>query len=268
MDNYIKLSRELMEWEWYGNINTCRLFIHMLLKANWKDCRFEGKTIGRGSFISSVGKLSEETALTEREVRTAITHLKLTGELTSKSTNKYTVFTVVNYDLYQSCDKQNDKQETSKRQTNDKLTTTIEERKERKEENNIVATPPGPEPATVAFPADSFEIRCVDMLIDSCLKSFPNSKVPGTLTEKQKWAVEIDRMKRLDGRTEEEILQALNYASADPFWQTNIRSANKLREKFETLIVQSRKRGKAKDFNNFHQNQYNFEELERDLLSN
>ena len=268
MDNYIKLSRKLMEWEWYGNINTCRLFIHMLLKANWKACRFEGKTIDRGSFISSVGKLSEETALTEREVRTAITHLKSTGELTSKSTNKYTVFTVVNYDLYQSCDKQNDNQETSKRQTNDKLTTTIEERKEGKKEiNNIVATPA--EPATVTFPDGSFEIRCVDMLIGSCLKSFPNSKVPGTLAEKQKWAIEIDRMKRLDGRTEGEILQALYYAITDPFWQTNIRSAKKFREKFETLLVQSiGKRDKAKDFSHFRQNHYDFDQLERDLLSN
>lgn len=130
---------------------------------------------------------------------------------------------------------------------------------------DIVATPPEPEPATVTFLDDSFEIRCVDMLIDSCLKSFPNSKVPGTLLEKQKWAVEIDRMKRLDGRTEEEIMQALNYAIKDPFWQANIRSAKKLREKFETLIVQSRDmRSKA----GYQQNQYDFDQLEKELLSN
>ena len=107
-----------MEWEWYTDINTTRLFIHMLLKANWKDGNFKGTTVPRGSFVSSIGKLAGETGLTEREIRTAISHLKKTGEVTSKTTNKYTVFTVVKYDLYQTSDKQNDSQETSKRHSN------------------------------------------------------------------------------------------------------------------------------------------------------
>ena len=59
--NYIKLSRGLLEWEWYTDINTTRLFIHMLLKANWKDGNFKGTTVSRGSFVSSIGKLAGET---------------------------------------------------------------------------------------------------------------------------------------------------------------------------------------------------------------
>lgn len=141
-----------------------------------------------------------------------------------------------------------------------------------REDNNIVATPAEPKPATVSFQDGSFEIRCVDMIINSCLKTFPNSKVPQSLTDKQKWAVEIDRMKRIDKRSEEDIVNALDYALTDSFWQTNIRSAKKFREKFETLIVQSRKnrnRGNIKNsFNNFTQNKYDFDELEKELLSN
>ena len=141
-----------------------------------------------------------------------------------------------------------------------------------REDNNIVATPAEPKPATVSFQDGSFEIRCVDMIINSCLKTFPNSKVPRTISEKQKWAIEIDRMKRIDKRSEEDIVNALDYALTDSFWQTNIRSAKKFREKFETLIVQSRKnrnRGDIKNsFNNFTQNIYDFDELEKELLSN
>lgn len=134
---------------------------------------------------------------------------------------------------------------------------------------DIVATSAEPKHTTITFAEDSFEIQCVNMLIDSCLKSFSNSMVPRTLAEKQKWAVEIDRMKRLDGRTEEEIMQALNYAIIDSFWQTNIRSAKKFREKFETLIVQSKgKCGKENKFNQFKQNSYDFDSLEKELLSN
>ena len=141
-----------------------------------------------------------------------------------------------------------------------------------REDNNIVATPAEPKPATVSFQDGSFEIRCVDMIINSCLKTFPNSNVPRTISEKQKWAIEIDRMKRIDKRSEEDIVNALDYALTDSFWQTNIRSAKKFREKFETLIVQSRKnrnRGNSKNsFNNFTQNIYDFDELEKELLSN
>lgn len=131
-NGYIKLDRKMLEWEWYQNINTKTLFIHFLFKANWKDGRFEGMDIKRGSFVSSIGRLAVETSLTEREVRTAISHLKETGEVTSKSSNKFTVFTVVNYDFYQANDKQNDNQVTSERHSNDILTTTIEEKKESK----------------------------------------------------------------------------------------------------------------------------------------
>lgn len=133
--NYIKISRTILEWEWYGDINTKVLFLHMLLKANWKDGNFKGTTVPRGSLVSSIKKLSDETSLSEREIRTAISHLKMTGEVTSKSYSKYTVFTVKNYDRYQSSDTQNDRQSTSKRHTNDIQTTTIEEgKKERREE--------------------------------------------------------------------------------------------------------------------------------------
>lgn len=133
--SYIKLSRGLLDWEWYSDINTTRAFIHMLLKANWKDGNFKGMVVPRGSFVSSVGKLASETGLTEREIRTAISHLKMTGEVTSKTTNKFTVFSVVKYDLYQANDKQSVSQEPSKRHSNDIQTTTIEEKKEGKKGN-------------------------------------------------------------------------------------------------------------------------------------
>lgn len=157
MSGHIIIERKILEWEWYRNINTCRLFIHMLLKANWKEGKFEGQVIPRGSFVSSISRLASETDLTPREVRTALEHLKATGEVTIKSHNKYSIYKVNNYSLYQSndiqtdnrmtgkrqaSDKQNDiqsdKQATSKRHSNDILTTTIEERKKgRREEVNI-----------------------------------------------------------------------------------------------------------------------------------
>lgn len=137
MDGHIKFYRKFLDWGWYQDINTKVLFIHMLLKANWKDGTFMGTTVPRGSFVSSIKSLAYETGLTEREIRTGISHLKMTGEVTSKATNKYSVFTIKNYDLYQSDDRQDDTQATGERHSNDKRTTTIEERnKEKKKEGN------------------------------------------------------------------------------------------------------------------------------------
>lgn len=133
---WINLHRKILDWEWYSDVNTCRLFIHMLLKANWKDGKFRGTTVSRGSFVSSLDKLSKETSLTTRELRTAISHLKTTGELTVKATNRYSIFTVENYDLYQHSDIQIDNHETDSRQSNDDLTTTIEKSNKGNKEKN------------------------------------------------------------------------------------------------------------------------------------
>lgn len=100
-DGYIKIDRKILNWEWYGNINTKVVFLHMLLKANWQDGKFEGEEIPRGSFVSSYTKLAKETNMTVKEVRTAINHLKQTGEAAVKGHAKYSVFTVKNYCQYQ-----------------------------------------------------------------------------------------------------------------------------------------------------------------------
>lgn len=94
-------------------------------------------------------------------------------------------------------------------------------------------------------PVGDFEYQCVDMIIKSCIETFPNSKVPTTSSEKKKWALDIERMKRLDKRSEAEIIEALTYATTDTFWKSNIRSAKKFREKFETLIMQSRAKARG-----------------------
>ena len=131
--DYVKISRKILEWEWYTDVNTKVLFLHILLKANWKPGRFQGIEIPRGSFVTSLQNLAVETGLTIRNVRTALKHLENTGEVTSNRHAKFSVITIKNYDKYQS----SDNQVTVNRQSSDNQVTTIEEgKKERKEEYN------------------------------------------------------------------------------------------------------------------------------------
>ena len=120
---FIKLHRKITGWEWYHDTNTVRVFLHVLLMANFTDGKFEGRVVRRGQFVTSLSSLAKQTALSIRNVRTALEHLNLTGELTSESFNRYRIITVVKYDDYQATDNQTDKQPTSNRQATDKQPT-------------------------------------------------------------------------------------------------------------------------------------------------
>jgi hypothetical protein len=117
---WIKLHRQLTEWEWYDDINTSRLYIHLLLTANHKDNNWRGITIKRGSRLTSLDKLSSETSLSVSKIRTSVKKLILTDEIASESHTQHTVFIVKNYESYQGDDKQIDKPVTNESQTNDK----------------------------------------------------------------------------------------------------------------------------------------------------
>ncbi len=100
-NGYIKLHRSILSWEWYGDIKTRGLFIHLLLSARWEDTRCMGQVIKRGQVCTTVRELSELNGLTSKEVRTALVHLQTTGEITIQSTPHFSIFTIVNYETYQ-----------------------------------------------------------------------------------------------------------------------------------------------------------------------
>ena len=132
-EGFIKLSRKMLEWEWYDDINTKTLFIHCLFRANYKDTEWHGIKIKRGSFISSYANLAEETHLSVKQIRTALDHLKGTGEMAVQTTNRYSVFTVNNYCIYQDKGKPEGTQEANKGQTKGRQRATDKEREEREE---------------------------------------------------------------------------------------------------------------------------------------
>ena len=143
MNGFIKLHRQIIDWEWYSDINVRVLFIHCLLRANRQERKYQGIFIPKGSFMTSYEKLSIETGLTVQQVRTAISKLKSTGEITNKTTSQYSIITVNNWNLYQADNRQDNNQITNEQQTNNKRITTnknIENIENIK--NNITPLPP------------------------------------------------------------------------------------------------------------------------------
>ena len=125
MSGWIKLHRKLLEWEWYDDLPTFRLFTHLLLKVNFEKKKWRGIEILPGQIITGRKQLSEETGLTERQIRTSISRLKATNEVTTIKVKKYTVYSVLRWIDYQQNDHENDHE-------NDQRATTTKERKEYK----------------------------------------------------------------------------------------------------------------------------------------
>lgn len=135
MDNtYIKLFRKMLKWEWYGDTNTTRVFLHILLKANYKPSKYKGLKIDAGECVFGRKQWSEELGLSEQQVRTALNHLKSTNEITIKTTNKFSVITVEKWAFWQIeeggvTNKSTNKLTNNQPTTNQQLTTSKESKK-------------------------------------------------------------------------------------------------------------------------------------------
>jgi len=106
MIGHIKIDRKILNWEWYNDCKMVHLFLHLLIKANWADGTWRGRTIKRGQYMTSIAKLSGNTGLSVSQVRTCLTKLQGTGEIASEMTNFNTLITICKYETYQSEKKQ------------------------------------------------------------------------------------------------------------------------------------------------------------------
>lgn len=137
MSGWIQLHRKLTDWEWYKDVNTCHLFIHLILSANHKDTKWRGEVIKAGQILTGRKELSVKTGLTERQIRTSLNRLKTTSEMTIKSTNKYSLITITNWKQYQEKNEKATSKVSIKRPASDQQTTTSNNINNKNNDNKI-----------------------------------------------------------------------------------------------------------------------------------
>ena len=81
------------------------------------------------------------------------------------------------------------------------------------------------------FLSDSDEFRLSGMLLNEILKRNPTHKKPNL----QSWAKNMDYLIRIDMKKPEEIKRVILWCQKDSFWQNNILSTGKLRDKYDEL---------------------------------
>lgn len=137
MEGYIKLHRQILEWGWYEDANTFRLFMHLLLKANYYDGEFKGRIVKRGQRFTSVGNLAKEIKLSDKAIRISLDKLIRTNEVVVNGANNGTMITICKYDTYQS---NSETEGQTKGKPKGKRGATNKEEKEIQEEKEIINT--------------------------------------------------------------------------------------------------------------------------------
>jgi len=194
---YVKTWRKSLDKGWIRNHKLWAFWSWCLLKASYREydaiVGLQVIHLMPGQFIFGRKKAAEETGLTEQEIRTVIAFLIKCGNLTIKSTNKYSVISVANWPTYQGDD--GDDQPAHQQTTNQPLTTY-------KNIKNIKT-----------FLPDSIEIRLSELLLEKILFRNPNFKKPNI----QAWAKDIDLMIRLDSRLPGDIQKVVEWCQNDSF---------------------------------------------------
>jgi hypothetical protein len=175
MSGWIKLHRQITDWEWYDDHNTFRLFIHLLLKANHKERSYRGTTIEVGCIMTGRELLSKETGLSVQQIRTCLERLKLTNEITIKSDKQGTIIQVVKYKDYQVL---TNELTTNQPTSNQQVTTNKNDNKEKNDNNTF-------KPPT----ADDVKSYCLER------NNFVNAETFIDFYESKGWMVGKNKMK-------------------------------------------------------------------------
>jgi hypothetical protein len=143
MDNgWIKIHNKITNWGWYSDANTFRVFLHLLLTANYQEKEWLGNKILPGQTVIGLFSLSKKLRISIQSLRTSLTRLKSTNEITIKTTNKFSIITIVKWNDYQKDTNKSTNKITSKltnhqQTTNKQLTTPIDIKNIRIKDNTI-----------------------------------------------------------------------------------------------------------------------------------
>lgn len=148
MDGWLKLYRSILDSAVFQDAEVLKVWIWLLCNVSFEqhDTVCYGKVIHLkpGQIATGRKKIAQCTDLNENKVYRALTTLKSLGNIEIKSTNKYSIITVVNWDKYQdenvkrtSSEQQNNSRTTTEEQQANSKTTQHKNGKNGKKEKNI-----------------------------------------------------------------------------------------------------------------------------------
>lgn len=148
-NGFFKIERKILDWEWLGHTPTVVTWLVLLAFAEWD----RGCDLKPGQVITTQAELMKYTRLSRQQLRTALSHLVSTKEITIEPTTVATkpasLITIKKWRLYQMDKRQPTKvptKEPTKGSTNLPLYKKNKEIKEIKEETAGTAAEAVPMP--------------------------------------------------------------------------------------------------------------------------
>ena len=130
-NGFIAIDRNIVNWQWFDDLYVLKVWIYILVNANWQDGYFQGEPVPRGSFVTSYRHLARELKMTDKTVQKCIKKLKKTGEIETKCTTRFTIIKVLKYAEYQDLNFENGTRRTTQRTTQDTTQRTTQDTTQR-----------------------------------------------------------------------------------------------------------------------------------------
>lgn len=245
---WIKLWRKLEDNPIFKNPRLLQLWIYCLFKANHKKNKamigFQEIPLKPGQFITGRHSLAKDIGLKPRSARSSWNWLKILESmqfLTIKSTNKFSIVSINNWDSYQG-QVLEDFQQHYQRDTNkipskyQQDTTDNNVKNDKNVKNNISS--------------DYFFLA--NILKTRILQNNPKAKI--TDSQVKQWTEIVRLMVERDQRSLSEIENIIEFCQDDDFWKSNILSMQKLRKQFDQLTMKMNQ----KKYSNIPQSQKSF----------
>lgn len=144
MEGWIKIHRQSLHSSVMKNPVTWHIWCWCLMKATHVSYNFpfNGKDVSLrpGQFITGRTKALEELKnCTARNYRTAIRYLKTTNRIATKTTNRFTIISICNWEKYQSeTTSQTTSKVANKRPTNDQPATTYKNIRTKEQKKEVL----------------------------------------------------------------------------------------------------------------------------------
>ena len=132
-NTWVKLHRNIVDWEWFDDKNALKLLIYLNVKVNIVDKQWKGITVNRGSLVTGKYSITEDLGISVQQYRTALKKLVQSGEIVKKATNAYTILTLTKWEKMQHDQQTDNKRITNEQQTDNKRIYPTKESKEDKE---------------------------------------------------------------------------------------------------------------------------------------
>lgn len=230
--SWIKLYRKALESGWLQNPKLWTFWSYLLLKASHKKYKqivgYQTVELEPGQLIFGRKKASKELKISEQTIRTCLNYLSQCQNITIKSTSKFSIVNICNWETYQGGN-------------NGKLT----------------INPTSDQPASNQQVTTNKNVKNIkNVKKEYILSGFP-TEIAGlynlflsTLTEKElsiyepktdklkfEWYDCLDKCNRIDGFQYWQIGDIICEMRIDKFWKDNFKSPLKLRELDKTAKV-------------------------------